>query len=127
MNYGSVLGHGAYLGPDYTAEALHWMTEAMQDAKSGGSYTTLATAPKAAIDAEIAEELRTNRYEAGSGTLVFTEGQVLGWERIVQRYGDQFRAGEALAHCRRAPCCHRRKAAAIPRSMLRRRNSLRRS
>ena len=30
MDYGSVLGHGAYLGPDYTAEALHWMTEAMR-------------------------------------------------------------------------------------------------
>ena len=26
---------------------------------------------------------------------MFTEGQTLGWERIVQRYGDQFRAGEA--------------------------------
>ena len=26
MNYGSVLGHGAYFGPDYTAEAIHWMT-----------------------------------------------------------------------------------------------------
>ena len=30
MDYGTVLGHGAYLGPDYTAEALHWMTEAMR-------------------------------------------------------------------------------------------------
>ena len=27
MDYGTVLGHGAYLGPDYTAEALHWITE----------------------------------------------------------------------------------------------------
>lgn len=95
MNYGSVLGHGAYLGPDYTAEALHWMTEAMQDAKSGGTYATLAAAPRAAIDAEIGEELHRNRYEGRSGTLVFTAGQVLGWQRIVERYGDQFRAGNA--------------------------------
>src|SRR5579862_1861730 len=29
MDYGSVLGHGAYLGPDYTAEALHVMTQTM--------------------------------------------------------------------------------------------------
>ena len=34
MDYGSVLGHGAYLGPDYTAEALHWMTEAMRSRKA---------------------------------------------------------------------------------------------
>src|SRR5262245_58296639 len=33
MNYGSVLGHGAYLGPDYTAEALHWMTQAVQNGR----------------------------------------------------------------------------------------------
>ncbi|HEY1494082.1 MAG TPA: hypothetical protein VGF49_06045, partial [Candidatus Solibacter sp.] len=26
MDYGTVLGHGAYLGPDYTAEALHLTT-----------------------------------------------------------------------------------------------------
>src|SRR5579884_201063 len=32
MDYGTVLGHGAYLGPDYTAEALHWMVEAMRPA-----------------------------------------------------------------------------------------------
>src|SRR5262245_30997218 len=38
MNYGSVLGHGAYLGPDYTAEALHWMTEALQAEYSKGTY-----------------------------------------------------------------------------------------
>ena len=40
MDYGTVLGHGAYLGPDYTAEALHWMTETMRHAKAPG-YDTL--------------------------------------------------------------------------------------
>src|ERR671926_1176042 len=61
MDYGSVLGHGAYLGPDYTAEALHWMTEAMRPA----GYDSLGVGPKAAMDAEIAEDLKTNRYADG--------------------------------------------------------------
>jgi nitric oxide reductase subunit B len=94
MNYGSVLGHGAYLGPDYTAEALHWMTEAMQDSRSGNQYGKLSAAEKAAIDAGIGEELRVNRYDPSTGVLTFTEGQALGWKRIVKRYGDQFRAGD---------------------------------
>jgi nitric oxide reductase subunit B len=95
MNYGSILGHGAYLGPDYTAEALHWMTEAMQESRSGGRYAFLDASGRAAIDAAIAEELRTNRYDAATETLPFTSGQTRGFERIVERYGSQFRGGDA--------------------------------
>jgi nitric oxide reductase subunit B len=95
MNYGSILGHGAYLGPDYTAEALHWMTEAMQESRSGGRYASLDAAGRAGIDAAIAEEFRTNRYDAATGTLPFTSGQALGFKRVVERYGSQFRGGDA--------------------------------
>ncbi len=95
MNYGSVLGHGAYLGPDYTAETLHWMTESMQTSKSSGRYANMSVAEKAAIDAEIAQELRANRYDAAKRTLTFTADQTRGWEQIVARYGEQFRAGDA--------------------------------
>ncbi|WP_420890975.1 hypothetical protein [Mycobacterium marseillense] len=31
MEYGSVLGHGAYLGPDYTAEYLRAATQDVAD------------------------------------------------------------------------------------------------
>jgi nitric oxide reductase subunit B len=93
MNYGSVLGHGAYLGPDYTAEALHWMTEAMQRHKSGGRYAELSPGEQAAIDVEIAAELRKNRYEATTGTLTFTEGQTLGFEQIRRNYAGEYRKG----------------------------------
>ena len=72
MNYGSVLGHGAYLGPDYTAEALHWMTDAMRAQRSANQYETLGVGQKAGIDAEIAAELKQNRYEPDSGVLTFT-------------------------------------------------------
>ncbi|MCW5977660.1 MAG: cbb3-type cytochrome c oxidase subunit I [Bryobacteraceae bacterium] len=94
MNYGSVLGHGAYLGPDYTAESLHWMTEAMQEARTGGAYASLDAAGRAAVDAAIGEELRVNRYEAETGVLRFTAAQTLGWKRVVERYGAQFTDGD---------------------------------
>ena len=91
MDYGTVLGHGAYLGPDYTAEALHWMTDAMRQAKAPG-YATLGTGAKAAVDAEVVEEIKTNRY--GGGVLVFTAGQVAGWNSIVDRYNKLFVEGQ---------------------------------
>src|SRR6478735_4561936 len=55
MDYGTVLGHGAYLGPDYTAEALHWMTEAVQSSRTANGYASLDAAGKAAVDVKVAE------------------------------------------------------------------------
>jgi nitric oxide reductase subunit B len=91
MDYGTVLGHGAYLGPDYTAEALHLMTEAMR-AERSARFADLGVGGKAAIDAEIAQELKVNRYD--SGTLRFTAGQVAGWNAIVERYRKLFTEGQ---------------------------------
>jgi nitric oxide reductase subunit B len=91
MDYGTVLGHGAYLGPDYTAEALHWMTDAMRHAKAP-AYDTLGTGAKAAVDAEVVEEIKTNRY--ANGVLVFTAGQLAGWNTIVDRYNKLFAEGQ---------------------------------
>jgi len=90
MNYGSVLGHGAYLGPDYTAEVLHWMTESIRDQKSNGKFDVLSTGQKAAIDAEIAEQLRQNRFDESTENLSFTAEQAKAWDSIVAKYTDVF-------------------------------------
>jgi nitric oxide reductase subunit B len=88
MDYGTVLGHGAYLGPDYTAEALHWTVEAMRPA----NYESLGVGAKASVDAEIAADLKINRY--ADGTLRFTDGQVTAWNSIVERYRKLFVEGQ---------------------------------
>jgi nitric oxide reductase subunit B len=92
MNYGSVLGHGAYFGPDYTADALHIMTETMRAQRSGGRYASLSVGEKAAIDAEVAAELKQNRYRAEDRSLVFTDGQAKGWDAVVTRHGRELAA-----------------------------------
>jgi nitric oxide reductase subunit B len=94
MNYGSVLGHGAYFGPDYTAEALHWMTDAMRAERAGGRYELLSIGQKAAVDAEVAAELKENRYDAPSTNLIFTAGQTKGWHAIVEKYATVFAEGQ---------------------------------
>ena len=91
MDYGTVLGHGAYLGPDYTAEALHLMTDAMHRAKAP-AYDSLGVGEKAAVDAEVVEEIKTNRYS--NGELRFTAGQVAGWSAIVNYYQKIFTSGQ---------------------------------
>ena len=82
QQYGSIVGHGAYLGPDYTAEYLRLSSEHIYDelAQEGVQDPQAATA----------EMQRTNRYDDGSGTLVLTPEQVSAFESITEHYADFF-------------------------------------
>ena len=62
MQYGSIYGHGAYLGPDFTADYLHREALMMQE-----FYGKNAEA-----ESRTRAELQSNRYDPASGTLVFT-------------------------------------------------------
>ncbi len=68
MEYGSVFGHGAYLGPDFTAEYLH---RAALDSIAfyGGSDSDSARR-------RTIEDFKTNRYDTTSGTLFYSDAQV---------------------------------------------------
>ena len=48
MEYGSVYGHGAYLGPDFTAEYLHNTAESLIKSYSGASSGGLSAREEAA-------------------------------------------------------------------------------
>src|SRR5215471_21313081 len=73
MEHGTLWGHGAYLGPDYSAEYLHRLAEIARDTLARRRYRT----PYVALDhgpaLEIAEQVRgilkTNRYDAAGDTL----------------------------------------------------------
>jgi nitric oxide reductase subunit B len=82
MEYGSVLGHGAYLGPDYTAEYLRmstndvahqWRAQGVPDPRD-----------------RVAREFRTNRYNPGTNTLVFTDRQARAFTDIQRHYAAYF-------------------------------------
>jgi nitric oxide reductase subunit B len=82
QQYGSVLGHGAYLGPDYTAEYLRLAAEHVHE----GFRSNGAADPTEAV----VNEFRTNRYDQASGTLVFTEPQVQAFEEVRRYYAAYF-------------------------------------
>lgn len=82
QQYGSVMGHGGYLGPDYTAEYLRLSSEHIAEQLR----TAGATDPSAAL----VELMRTNRYDEATGTVTFTPEQVAAFEYLTGYYADFF-------------------------------------
>src|SRR5665648_853989 len=82
MEYGSVLGHGAYLGPDFTADYLHREIAFLDE--------TLAGEGAADPEAELREILKTNRYDPDSGALQFTPLQADAFAELTDHYADFF-------------------------------------
>lgn len=98
MDWGSVLGHGTYYGPDFTAETLHRRVENLREelARTRGqeSYSRLSDDARAAVDAEIQRELRTNRYDAASGVLSVSRAEAQSFHAIEDALRVRFTRGE---------------------------------
>lgn len=99
MQYGSILGHGAYKGPDFTAEALHLTAQFMQDyyanERYGKPYAELATEQRAGVAEQVREELAANRYDPETGTLTLTPGQAAAFKQLEAYYQEAFARGAA--------------------------------
>lgn len=83
MEYGSIFGHGAYLGPDFTADYLRRAATAVANSDGGGKTAEQARA-------QTALEFKTNRYDADTDTLVFTPAQSAAYTKLVVYYGGFF-------------------------------------
>ena len=83
MEHGTLWGHGAYLGPDYSAEYLHRLTEIMRDTIASERFGKPFAELEMGATAETAEltrrTLKQNRYHAESDTLVFAPGEVAAY------------------------------------------------
>ena len=77
MEHGTLWGHGAYLGPDYSADTLHLAVEVERDTlanlRYGQSYSALGTGAAAEIADAVRRNLKENRYDPGTGVLRFTD------------------------------------------------------
>jgi nitric oxide reductase subunit B len=66
MEHGSLWGHGAYLGPDYSAEYLHRLAEIARDTlarqRYGTPHASLERGPALEIAEQVRGTLKTNRY-----------------------------------------------------------------
>ena len=70
---GTVWGHGSYVAPDWSADWLHREALALRGQfatkRYGLPYEHLATGQKAEVDAAVKTEMRTNTYDAATGTI----------------------------------------------------------
>ena len=95
MEHGTLWGHGAYLGPDYTAEYLHRLAETGRDtlaqAKYGKAFKDLPEGQALEIGETLKLRLKENRYRPADGTLVFTEAEAASWRLQAAEWSDYFR------------------------------------
>ncbi|MGH8687696.1 MAG: nitric-oxide reductase large subunit [Burkholderiales bacterium] len=95
MDNGSIWGHGAYLGPDYSAAALHRMGEDTAEAIAQQQFrqpvAALTLSQQAAVRAETAVALKTNRYYAATATLHFTAPQTASYRQQIDYWTEYFR------------------------------------
>jgi nitric oxide reductase subunit B len=95
MEHGTLWGHGAYLGPDYTAEYLHRLAEICSDrtAPDGRSWPLAGLPLEQAEGAESPTRLalRQNRYDPATDTLTFTPCEATSLQVQEREWEEYFR------------------------------------
>ncbi|MCO4359376.1 cbb3-type cytochrome c oxidase subunit I [Staphylococcus agnetis] len=93
-DYGSYLGNGSYLGPDYTAETLHQYIQGMHHYYAHTlhhkSFKNLTQMQQAGIEDKVRKEIRINHYSKTKDELVLTDAQVAGLKHVRQFYQKEF-------------------------------------
>ena len=99
MDNGTLLGHGAYLGPDFSASWLHQLTQDAADflaqKNSGRLAAALPPLERVALTGEVRDLLSENRYDARARTLTFTEPETASYRRQIGLWKDYFNASRA--------------------------------
>ncbi len=89
MEYGTVYGHGAYLGPDFTTDYLHRSAESMLAAYGK------RPAPGVSPHDRVAAELHRNTYDPSTGSLEWSEARAAAHRELVTYYSQIFAAGHS--------------------------------
>ncbi|NOZ00544.1 MAG: nitric-oxide reductase large subunit [Deltaproteobacteria bacterium] len=94
MEHGTLWGHGAYLGPDYSAEYLHRAALVMRDHRArelfNKAFADLSGDQAAAVSDYVKKTLRENRYDPDTDTLSLTAGQVAAFRDQIRFWTDYF-------------------------------------
>jgi len=94
MENGTIWGHGAYLGPDFSAEYLRTLG---QDAAAWiarerfrRDLAALTEAEREAVQAEVRRLLKQNRYDPERRVLVFTDPEAFSYHRQIEQWAEYF-------------------------------------
>jgi nitric oxide reductase subunit B len=89
MEYGSIYGHGAYLGPDFTAEYLHNSSEFLVKRYQGVAEGGLSARDR------VAAELHANTYNQSEDKLRWSEARAMAHEMMVEHYQSVFQSAQS--------------------------------
>lgn len=94
MEYGSFFGDGAQRGPDYTAEALHWITVYMNDfyiaeikLKTGKEVDLYEVKQ---INEKVKVELKQNAFNKAENIVSLSSAQSYALQQLKKHYTDLF-------------------------------------
>jgi nitric oxide reductase subunit B len=78
MEYGSILGHGAYLGPDFTADYL----------RRAATYVLSVYGGENSDEAkqQTIKDFKQNRYDPATKTLVVSDAQASAFHQLLRHY-----------------------------------------
>jgi len=91
MEYGSMFGDGANRGPDYTAEALHYVSQYMNDyylsrLKAGANSNLL----KKGVAEQVKAEIKSNHYSKDNNSVTLSDAQVFAIRELIKYYHQKF-------------------------------------
>jgi nitric oxide reductase subunit B len=94
MENGTIWGHGAYLGPDFSAEYLHTLAIDARDHFAKQYYQrewpSLSSSERAAIGGEVQQLLKQNRYHQQTHTLIFTAPETVSYRNQIGKWTEYF-------------------------------------
>jgi nitric oxide reductase subunit B len=94
---GTVWGHGAYVAPDWSADWLHreltFILDRWARDEGAGDYAALPVERQAALRARLKKVIRTNSYDAATGTLTLDPVRAEGFAANAAHYADVFGKG----------------------------------
>lgn len=106
MQLGSIWGHGGYVAPDWSADWLHREAVQMLDAwareEDAPSFAALPAERQAALQGRLQEAMRTNTYDAATGTIVLSDARVRALSNVAAHYESLFGNDPATAELREA-------------------------
>jgi nitric oxide reductase subunit B len=90
MENGTIWGHGAYLGPDFSAEYLHTLgldtSVAIASQLYGKTPEALTSAERSAVNAQVADLLKQNRYDPSTKILTFTDAEAASFQNQIAKW-----------------------------------------
>ena len=94
MENGTIWGHGAYLGPDFSAEYLHVLAlhaaETVAQERFHRSLEDLSPWERESVHGEIRQMLKKNRYAPETKTLRYTAAEAASYHKQIDRWAVYF-------------------------------------